>query len=160
MAAAASAPAADDEDSVHQRFWGMVLAPGQVYDLSLSRAELHLTQAAVVEAAGAGAAAAAADHTSTLFVSTNMMKDIPGCTVSSGRGPRQALLDLSFFAHDASVRLRNAGAAHLGLAGSIAIFGAPPEEEEEEDEEEDEEEEEEEEEEEITNERVQGSRTS
>lgn len=79
---------------------------------------MHLTQASCT----------VPDGTSVLSVSTEKIKNVPVATVSS-KGPRQALLDVSFFEGDEYVEFKCQGNAPISLAGSIAIFGGllPPE---------------------------------
>src|SRR5690242_15271732 len=102
---------ADGAEEVVQRFWGMTLAPGKDFTLTLTRTELHLTQACVT----------AEDSSATLTVSTPQIKNVTLATLAM-RGLRQTLLDVSFFPGDESVTFRAEGAP-VHLAGSIAIFG-------------------------------------
>jgi FK506-binding nuclear protein len=110
--AEASAP------EVVQRFWGMKLAPGKPFTLTLTRTELHVTQATLVEGGAAGSGAV------TLYASTPTIRDVPIVTLTRGAGaPTSTLLDVNFFPEDESVTFRLEGAASVALAGSIAIFG-------------------------------------
>jgi FK506-binding nuclear protein len=121
-------------EEVHQRFWGVTIAPGATYTASLERTELHVTAAAVTSGTG----------NSSILASSNKIKEVTLCTLST-KGPWQTLLDVNFFPADESASFRNDGGVAVSLSGTIAIFGGQLEEvssDEEEDEEEEDEEEE------------------
>lgn len=97
-----------------QRFWGLVLEPGKPFTLTLSRTDLHLTNASVT----------AQDGSAVLIASSSLIKDIPLCTLST-KGPRQCLLDVDFFEHDETCTLRVEGTCPINVAGTVALFGPP-----------------------------------
>lgn len=144
----AAAESNGEEQQLVSRFWGVVLSPGQTYTMTLSSAEIHITQAYAVGASSTNSniSSTSPDPLScTLIVSSNRIKNIPVCTVTATpqEGSRQALLDLNFFEDDEQISLTNQSEkCSLSLVGTVAVY--PLEDDEEEDEEEGEEEKDEE----------------
>jgi FKBP-type peptidyl-prolyl cis-trans isomerase len=99
-----------------QHFWGMELGPkNPKFTLSLTQAELQITQATLVGAHGASA--------TILRASTPFVEPIPLCQLGGGDLPRSVLLDLNFFPEDETVTLSVEGPGSLALAGTLAVIG-------------------------------------
>jgi pyruvate/2-oxoglutarate dehydrogenase complex dihydrolipoamide acyltransferase (E2) component len=130
---------AESEDSadVVQHFWGVTVAPGKPYKMSMERTELHVTQVALAaKAVSKNPGAFAIVSASTEKIKEPVVLATLGGAGAGGSGARQALLDVSFFPTDEYATLHVHGDAPVCIAGSIAIYGGIIEVSEDEDEEE------------------------
>jgi FKBP-type peptidyl-prolyl cis-trans isomerase len=102
-----------------QHFWGITLDPKKPsHTMSLTQAELQITQATLVGAHGSSA--------TVLRAATNFVDALPLCQLGGGDLPRSVLLDLNFFPEDETVTLSVEGPGTLAIAGTLAVMGELP----------------------------------